>query len=63
MTGVDLLMTLPPSRPEARSRLGSQSANELGASGRFFHTQTVAWARARISKERLRRDALVLRNR
>jgi len=25
------VMTAPPSRPEARSRLGSQSANELGA--------------------------------
>src|SRR5258706_10403617 len=38
-------MTVSPSRPEARSR----------SSGRFFHTRTVAWARARISKEGLRR--------
>ena len=27
----DSVMTVPPSRPEARSRFGFQSANELGA--------------------------------
>src|SRR5215216_5843910 len=44
-----------PSRPEARSRLGSQTANELGAPVASSIPEPVAWARARISKEGVRR--------
>jgi hypothetical protein len=55
-------MTVSPSRQEALSRLGSQTANELGASSRSFHIRTGAWARARLSKEGYE-DALFLRNR
>jgi hypothetical protein len=42
--------TAPPSRREARSRLGDKAANEPWCSSRFFRSRTAPRARARISK-------------
>src|SRR3981081_1475827 len=56
------VMTAPPSRPEARSRLGSQTANELGAPVASSMPEQLP-GREPASARKGYEDALVLRNR
>ena len=54
-----VVMAQPPSRPEARSRLGSQTANELGAPVGFSPgcPQQLPGASQRLSRRRIVRLA------